>query len=245
MRPRLVDFLIETHQLFRLLPETLFLAINLFDRHCSKRVVYQRHYQLTGCACLLIATKYSEKADCLSMIKEFKDMCCSVFDQEMFVKLEWHILAILQWEIGHPTVNSFFHLTNDEVDVEHMAQFFCEVALYHKEFVSTKPSVMARASIVLAKTILYSHRTLNLDQIEDETARALSQHLHGISPVLTGKYSTPHLSCSSIRLKHILAQKAATRKETVDPASEIPQEPTHDDVDGNGTSSRSNSTNHF
>jgi hypothetical protein len=61
MRPYLIDFLIEAHSAFSLLPETLFLTVNLLDRYCSKRVVYKQHYQLVGCAALLIAAKYGDK----------------------------------------------------------------------------------------------------------------------------------------------------------------------------------------
>jgi hypothetical protein len=63
MRPYLLDFLIEAHQYFQLLPETLFLTINLLDRYCSRRVVYKRHYQLVGCASLPIAAKYGDRKD--------------------------------------------------------------------------------------------------------------------------------------------------------------------------------------
>ena len=41
MRPYLIDFLIEAHAAFALLPETLFLTVNLLDRYCSRRVVYK------------------------------------------------------------------------------------------------------------------------------------------------------------------------------------------------------------
>ncbi|RTE67946.1 hypothetical protein BHE90_017677, partial [Fusarium euwallaceae] len=37
MRSSLMDFLIKVHATFELLPETLFLAVNLLDRYCSKR----------------------------------------------------------------------------------------------------------------------------------------------------------------------------------------------------------------
>ncbi|PNP44444.1 hypothetical protein TGAMA5MH_03790 [Trichoderma gamsii] len=62
-RPHLINFLIEAHAAFALLPETLFLAVNLLDRYCSRRVVYGRQYLLVGCAALLIAAKYNDKKD--------------------------------------------------------------------------------------------------------------------------------------------------------------------------------------
>jgi hypothetical protein len=140
--------------------------------------VFQRYYQLAGCASLLIAAKYGEKKDRVPMIKELKTMCCSLYDEQMFIQIEWHVLNSLEWSIGHPTVDSFLQVAliegNDEVEVEHMAWYICEVALYYKDFVSTKLSVMARASIALARSILGCHKTLNLDQDENWTVWALS-----------------------------------------------------------------------
>jgi hypothetical protein len=40
MRPYLLDFLIEAQHAFQLLPETLFLDVNLLDRYCSRREVF-------------------------------------------------------------------------------------------------------------------------------------------------------------------------------------------------------------
>ena len=39
MRAILVDWLIEVHLKFKLLPETLFLTINLIDRYLEKKVI--------------------------------------------------------------------------------------------------------------------------------------------------------------------------------------------------------------
>jgi hypothetical protein len=230
MRPYLLDFLIEAHYALRLLPETLFLTINLLDRYCSRRVVFKRHYQLVGCASLLIAAKYGERKGRVPMIKELKAMCCSLYDEQMFIQMELHVLNTLKWSIGHPTVDSFLQVVltegNDEVEVMHMALYICEVALYHRDFVSTKPSIMARASMALARSILGCHETLNLDQVENWTARQLSQRLHGISQILVRKYSSPRLSCSSTRLEHFLAQQAPIGRGIVVPPTlpcEIPR----------------------
>lgn len=215
MRPYLLDFLIEAHAFFQLLPETLFLAVNLLDRYCSRRVVYKRHYQLVGCASLLIAAKYGDKKDRVPTIRELKSMCCSLYDEEMFTQMEWHVLNTLDWTIGHPTVDSFLQiaLTEDfeDIEVEHMAWYICEIALYHKEFVSTKPSVMARTSLALARGILNRPEVSDgaWDHVENLTLVSLSQRLHQTSQVLSRKYASPHMSRASASLEHFLAQQAA------------------------------------
>src|SRR4051794_22875269 len=60
MRGILVDWLIEVHHKFRLLPETLFLAINVVDRFLSLRVVSLQKLQLVGLTSLFVASKYEE-----------------------------------------------------------------------------------------------------------------------------------------------------------------------------------------
>ena len=59
-RAILVDWIIGIHDKFKLLPETLFLTVNLIDRYFSMFNIAQGEVQLVGVAALLIATKYEE-----------------------------------------------------------------------------------------------------------------------------------------------------------------------------------------
>jgi hypothetical protein len=58
MRSILVDFLIEVHLNFKLVPETLYLTINLIDRYLQLKEVPRPKLQLVGVTSLLIASKY-------------------------------------------------------------------------------------------------------------------------------------------------------------------------------------------
>ncbi|KAI6247160.1 G1/S-specific cyclin CCN1 [Erysiphe necator] len=200
MRPYLIDFLVEAHAAYQLLPETFFLTVNLLDRYCSRRVVYKRHYQLVGCAALLIAAKYADRKDRVPMIAELRKMCCKVYDEDMFTQMEWHVLNTLEWVIGHPTVDCFVRLaaeneTIGDVQVEHMAWYLCELACYHKEFVSRKPSTMASASLALARGILGRPEAMESQSYEvRQTIYELSQKLESTSHVLFRKYASSHLS---------------------------------------------------
>ena len=60
MRRILVDWLIDVHLKFKLLPETLFLSINMVDRYCERNQVKRKAYQLLGITSMLIASKYEE-----------------------------------------------------------------------------------------------------------------------------------------------------------------------------------------
>ncbi|PWY91185.1 G1/S-specific cyclin [Aspergillus heteromorphus CBS 117.55] len=216
MRPYLLDFLIEAHTAFQLLPSTLFLTINLLDRYCSKRVVYKRHYQLVGCAALLIAAKYGDKKDRVPTIKELKSMCCSLYDDDMFIQMEWHVLQTLGWTIGHPTVDGFLQLavmdTPYDAEVEHLALYISEISLFHREFVSKPSSDLARASLALARCILNRTQPRHTEwasQYDSMTLVGLSQQLHQPSQVLSRKYSSAHYSRVSKVLEQFLARQAS------------------------------------
>lgn len=60
MRSILVDWLVEVHLKFKLVPETLYLTINLIDRYLERKEVSRPKLQLIGVTSLLIASKYEE-----------------------------------------------------------------------------------------------------------------------------------------------------------------------------------------
>lgn len=60
MRSILVDWLIEVHHKFELVPETLYLTINIVDRFLSMKVVQRKELQLVGISSMLLACKYEE-----------------------------------------------------------------------------------------------------------------------------------------------------------------------------------------
>lgn len=225
MRPYLVDFLIEAHAAFALLPETLFLTINLLDRYCSKRVVYKQHYQLVGCAALLIASKYGDKKDRVPQIHELNNMCCGLYDAGMFTQMEMHVLNTLEWNIGHPTIDFFSQLMvaeeQDDEEVEHMAAYMSEIALYHRDFVSVKSSTMARCSLTLARAVLGRPEVQDAewDQADNATLLTLSHHLHHPSPTLARKYSMPSFARVSQKLVEFMAQQAALARRNAEPPS--------------------------
>ena len=215
MRPYLLDFLLEAHHAFQLLPETLFLAVNLLDRYCSRRIVYKRHYQLVGCASLLIAAKYGDRKERVPTIRELKSMCCSLYDDDMFTQMEWHVLQTLNWIVGHPTVSSFLDLALSESaldpEVEHLSQYISEMALYHKEFIPVLPSVMARSSLALSRCILnraQPHSAEWASRYDADVVMDLSNALAQPSQALFRKYASAHLSAVSTKVEAFLQHQA-------------------------------------
>lgn len=143
----------------------------------------------------------------------------------MFVQMERHVLQTLNWEIGHPTVDNFLQMILSEVsydpEVEFMALYLSEIAMFHKDFVSSLPSVMARSSLALARHILgrtpppQSEWAMSYDTT---TIVLLSQHLHRPSQVLVRKYSSAHYGMVAVTLDDFMAKQAAiARRHTIAP----------------------------
>lgn len=60
MRAILIDWLIEVHLKFKLIPESLYLTVNLIDRYLEKEQVNRQKLQLIGVTAMLVACKYEE-----------------------------------------------------------------------------------------------------------------------------------------------------------------------------------------
>ncbi|KAK6419051.1 hypothetical protein LTR95_017118 [Oleoguttula sp. CCFEE 5521] len=228
MRPYLLDFLLEAHHAFQLLPETLHLAVNLLDRYCSRRVVYKRHYQLVGCASLLIAAKYGDRKERVPTIRELRSMCCGLYDDDMFTQMEWHVLQTLSWVVGHPTVTTFQQvaLTGAACDpeLEHLTWYLSEIALYHKEFIPVRPSIMARSALALARCIL-GRQQPPLDSwtsiYDPQVVLNLSNYIAQPSAALLRKYSSPHLSGVSNVTASFLQRQAALAQQAAQQAAQV------------------------
>ncbi|KAF4447248.1 hypothetical protein F53441_9191 [Fusarium austroafricanum] len=138
MRTKLIDYLIEVHTELCLLPDTLFLAVNLLDRYCSKEVVDVEHYQLIGCVTLRIAAKYWDKQDHIHELNN--NMCYKLYNARMFNQMEMNILDTLDWIIGHPTISSFLQLMvaekNDDWEVGQLAAYLCKATLRHRDSIT-------------------------------------------------------------------------------------------------------------
>ena len=57
MRAILIDWLVEVHLKFKMVPESLYLTVNLIDRYLAVKTVRRSKLQLVGVACLMVSLK--------------------------------------------------------------------------------------------------------------------------------------------------------------------------------------------
>lgn len=101
MRAMLNDWLIEVHLKFKLVPETLFLTVNLIDRFLARYQVHRQKLQLVGVTCMLIASKYEEIY--APEVKDFVYITDKAYDKEEILQMEREILMTLEFDISGPS----------------------------------------------------------------------------------------------------------------------------------------------
>ncbi|KAI5959817.1 CLB4 [Candida pseudojiufengensis] len=156
MRSVLNDWIVQIHNKFNLLPETLFLSINIIDRFLSKRKVSMTKLQLVGAVALLIAAKYEEIN--IPTIKEVIHMTDNCFTVDEFTKAECYMIDSLEFDLGWPGPMSFLRRISkaDEYDYETrtLAKYFLEITIMDSRFVSSPTSWLAAGAHYLSRFLL-------------------------------------------------------------------------------------------
>ncbi len=105
MRGILVDWIIEVHLKFKLLPETLYLTVNLTDRYLEQTQISRTRLQLVSVAALLIASKYEEIY--VPELQDFVFITDNAFTIDEILAMERSILVTLQFNVTIPSSYRF------------------------------------------------------------------------------------------------------------------------------------------
>lgn len=156
MRGILVDWLIEVHTRFRLLPETLFLAVNIIDRFLSAEVVALDRLQLVGVTAMFIASKYEEILS--PHVANFSHVADETFSDKEILDAERHILATLEYNMSYPNPMNFLRriskADNYEIQARTLAKYLLEISLLDHRFLAYPQSHVSAAAMYLARVIL-------------------------------------------------------------------------------------------
>jgi G2/mitotic-specific cyclin 3/4 len=156
MRAVLVDWVVQVHQRFSLLPETLFLTVNYIDRFLSCKIVSLAKLQLVGATALFVAAKY-EEVNCPT-IQEIIYMVDGGYSVDELLKAERFMLSMLQFELGWPGPMSFLRRISkaDDYDLETrtLAKYFLEITIMDERMVGCAPSYTAAAAHCMARMML-------------------------------------------------------------------------------------------
>ncbi|KAJ3110239.1 G2/mitotic-specific cyclin [Phlyctochytrium bullatum] len=156
MRAILVDWLVEVHHKFRLLPETLYMTVNIIDRFLSLRVVSLVKLQLVGVTAMFIASKYEEVVP--PSVKNFIYMADNGYTDEEILKAERYVLAVLDFNLQYPSPMSFLRRCSKaehyDIQTRTLAKYLMELSLIDHRFLDIAPSKIAGAGLYLARKML-------------------------------------------------------------------------------------------
>lgn len=155
-RDILVNWLVKIHNKFGLLPETLYLAINIMDRFLGKELVQLDKLQLVGTSCLFIASKYEEVYS--PSIKHFASETDGACTEEEIKEGEKFILKTLEFNLNYPNPMNFLRRISkaDDYDIQSrtLAKFLLEISLVDFRFIGILPSLCAAAAMFLSRKML-------------------------------------------------------------------------------------------
>jgi G2/mitotic-specific cyclin 1/2 len=153
MRGILTDWLVQIHVRFRLLPETLFLAVNIIDRFLSARVVSLAKLQLVGITCLFIAAKTEEIVS--PGVSHFLSVADSTYTESEILQAERYVLKTLDWNLSYPNPVHFLRRVSKaddyNVTVRTLGKYLLEIGCLEWRLIAAPPSLMAGAAIWLAR----------------------------------------------------------------------------------------------
>jgi len=153
MRGILTDWLVQVHVRFRLLPETLFLCVNIIDRFLSARVVSLAKLQLVGITCLFIAAKTEEIV--APGVSHFLSVADSSYTESEILQAERYVLKTLDWNLSYPNPVHFLRRVSKADDynvvVRTLGKYLLEIGCLEWRMIAAPPSLMAAASIWLAR----------------------------------------------------------------------------------------------
>lgn len=155
MRSILVDWLIEVHEKFQCVPETLLLALNIMDRFLSKNKVSLSKLQLLAVTSLFIAAKFEEiNAPKLVNYSYITDGAASVEDIK---NAEMFMLESLNFDISWPNPMNFLRriskADNYNTETRSMSKFILEYAYCCPQFIHLKASMVSALAFYIAKRI--------------------------------------------------------------------------------------------
>ncbi|KAK9182010.1 hypothetical protein WN944_025151 [Citrus x changshan-huyou] len=208
MRGILINWLIEVHLKFDLMPETLYLMVTLLDRYLSEVKIKKNEMQLVGLTSLLLASKYEDfwhpRVKDLISISE-------TYTRDHMLRMEKLMLKKLKFRLNVPTpyvfMLRFLKAAQSDTKLEHLAFYLVELSLVQYEALKFKPSLLCASAIYVARCtlqmtpvwtpLLAKHAQYDVPQIRDCAEMILKFHKvakNAQLKVTFEKYMRPDLS---------------------------------------------------
>ncbi|KAJ6432341.1 hypothetical protein OIU84_019560 [Salix udensis] len=144
MRGIVINWLIEVHFKFELMPETLYLMVTLLDRYLSQVEIKKSELQLVGLTALLLASKYEDFWH--PRIKDLISISAESYTRGQMLVMEKLFLKKLKFRLNEPTpyvfMLRFLKAAQTDLKLEHLAFYLIELCLVEYKALKFKPSML-------------------------------------------------------------------------------------------------------
>jgi len=156
MRSILVDWLVEVHLKFKLVPETLYLTVNIIDRYLERTEVSRPKLQLVGVTALLIGSKYEEIYP--PELRDLVYICDHAYRKEQILEMEEKVLKTLEYQITIPSAHAFLvrYLKAAHADrkIVQLSCYILDGTLQSYNLLHYLPSQLAAAAVLIARKVV-------------------------------------------------------------------------------------------
>ncbi|KAJ1459441.1 cyclin-like protein [Pelagophyceae sp. CCMP2097] len=153
MRAILIDWLVEVHLKFKLVPETLYLTVNLIDRYLLNSPVERSNLQLVGVSALLLASKYEEIYP--PELKDLVYITDKAYTQEQILGMEEKMVKSLKYKMTIASIHCFMmrYLKAGHADrrMVWLASYVSERMLQEYAMLKYLPSMIAACAVFIAR----------------------------------------------------------------------------------------------
>lgn len=154
-----MDWLVEVHLKFKMVPETLYLTVNLVDRYLELKLVRRSKLQLVGVAALSLASKYEEIYP--PELRDLVYITDRAYNKQEILEMESDIVNTLKYQLTVPTIHAFLcrYLKAAHADrtMVQLACYIAERSLQEYSMIKYLPSTIAATSVMIARKSLKRH----------------------------------------------------------------------------------------
>lgn len=138
---------------FKLLTETMFLAVNVIDRFLAQKPVARQRLQLVGITAMLMAAKYEEIFP--PEVRDFVHISDNAYPREEILKMERLMLTTLDFNLSTPTplhfLRRFSKAARSDSRTHTLSKYLTELTLVEYKMLDFLPSQIAAAAVYIAR----------------------------------------------------------------------------------------------
>lgn len=205
MRAILIDWLVDVNLKFKLLPQSLFITVNIIDRYLSLRTISRSELQLLGIAALMITGKYEEIYP--PVLKDYTAVCDNAYNRADILRMEADVIKTLEFNLTQPSSIYFLQLVQQKLKLEPrpliFVQYILEIALLDTESLKFDNLTLVAGAVYLVNKIFKRGKWNNdyslICGVSEHNAKVCAKELYlimhqvdslGLSAIKK-KFSTP------------------------------------------------------